>query len=82
MLLLSSAVFFQNLIFLKISFRNIIRVSSSLDSDQGQHSGSKLFAKDISRGRQKMPLAKKELTLKAPIKTAADDKVFNIFPYF
>ena len=33
---LLSAEFFQNQIFLKNSFRNIIRVSNSLDPDQAQ----------------------------------------------
>ena len=34
---LSSAIFFKNLLFLKNSFRNTIRVSNSLDPDQAQH---------------------------------------------
>ena len=38
MLLLWYADFFSNLTFSKISFRNSIRVSNSLDPDQGQHS--------------------------------------------
>ena len=55
------------LTFSKKSFRNTIRVSNSLDPDQARHfsrsdlgpsSGSKLFAKVISR-RQKSPLGGK-----------------------
>ena len=38
MLLLSSADFLQNELFSKISFRNTIRVSNSLDTDQDRHS--------------------------------------------
>ena len=41
--------FFQNYFFLQISFRNTSKVSDSFDSDQDRHSGSKLFAKVISR---------------------------------
>ena len=55
---------FLKLTFSKKYFRNTIRVSNSLDPDQAQHfakSGSKLFAKVISR-RQKSPLVGKELT--------------------
>ena len=45
-------------------------LSNGLDPDQDRHSvgpdlGPKLFAKYISR-RQESPLARKELTLKAP----------------
>ena len=38
MLLLSSADFFSKLTFSKDSFRNTIRMSNSLDSDQDPHS--------------------------------------------
>ena len=44
--------FFFKFPFSKKSFRNTIRVSNTLDPDQVQHfvqTGSKLFAKDISR---------------------------------
>ena len=37
MLLLSSAIFFFRINFLKKSFRNTIRVSNSLDNDQDSH---------------------------------------------
>ena len=51
---LSSANFFQNKLSPKILSRNTIRVSNSLDPDWARHydgrrSGSKLFAKNISR---------------------------------
>ena len=50
---LSSADFFQNQLFLKNSFRNIIRVSNSLDPDQArQNVWPDLFAKVISRRHQ------------------------------
>ena len=38
MLLFSSAYYIQKLIFTKNYFRNIIRVSNSLDTDQDRHS--------------------------------------------
>ena len=51
---------------------NTIRVSNSLDPDQARHcracSGSKLFAKVISR-QQKSPLAGKELNTKQLVDT-------------
>ena len=55
----------------KNSFRNTIRVSNSLDPDRDRHSvspdlGPNCFAKNISR-RQKLPLARKELTPAVPI---------------
>ena len=37
MILLSSADFFQNLLFSKNSFRNTISVSNGLDPDQDRH---------------------------------------------
>ena len=43
MFFLSSADFFQNQLFRKISFRNNIRVSNSLDPDQARY----LFGPDL-----------------------------------
>ena len=43
------------------SFRDTIRVPNGLDPDHWPSSGSKLFAKVISR-QQKSPLARKELS--------------------
>ena len=48
LLLMPSADYFSKLTFSKNYFRNIVRVSNSLDPDQAW-SGSKLFAKVISR---------------------------------
>ena len=42
---------FSKLTFSENSFRNIIRVSNGLDSDQNRHSGSKLFAEVMGKGQ-------------------------------
>ena len=62
MLLLLSAYFFQNSLYLKKK-KNAFRVSNDLDPNQAGHFvgldlGSKLFAKIISRG-QKSQLARR-----------------------
>ena len=61
---MSAVVFFSKLFVSKNYFRNIIRVSNSLDPDQDQHFLARiciqLFAKVISR-RKKVLLARKEL---------------------
>ena len=58
MLYFSSAGFFSKLNFKKI-VRNTIRVSNGFDPDQDRRSigpGYKLFAKNISRRRQELPV--------------------------
>ena len=52
MLLLSSADFFSNLTFSKNSFRNPIRVSSSLDPDQDRHSVGPDLVQTVYQGFQ------------------------------
>ena len=67
MLLLSSADLFSKLTYSNNSFRNCIRLSKGLDSEQDRlcifpDLGTKLFAKVIIISRQqKSPLARKEL---------------------
>ena len=65
MLLLLSDDFFQNYLFQKILFMNTIRVPNILDPFCQSWYGSKLFAKDISRGK-KSQLATKELNCWLP----------------
>ena len=64
--LLSTVVFFSKSSFLKNSFRNIIRVSNSLDPDQARHS----VAPDLGPNCLQSMLVNKELSI-----------LKNIFPY-
>ena len=48
---LSSAEYFQNGTFSKISFKNIIRVPNSLDPDLGPKCLQRLSADDVARYR-------------------------------
>ena len=59
-------------------------MSNGLDPDEERHSvDSDLGPNCLQRlSADKPPLARKELTLKAPITTAADDIFCNIFPNF
>ena len=62
--ILSSADFFSKLTFSKKSFRNIIRVSNSLDPDQAPILSGLTWVQTVNKGYQQATLVGKELKLK------------------
>ena len=59
---MSSTDFFQNRLFSKNSFRNTIRVSNSLDSDQADILSGLIWVQIVCEGYLQTTLGDKELT--------------------